>query len=110
MSLLKEYKREVARYIDRETDSIPPLPEHYLDRFEAAILREYQFRIESARANDEAMPTFPEVLILANIDNTWHDSACSVVGNWMGLIYQITHKDRRIPFMPGVDENNPLKL
>ena len=110
VSLLKEYKREVTRFINRETDSLPPLPEHYLGQFEAAVLREYRYRIESARASDAAMPAFPEALILPNIDNTWHDSACSVVGNWMGLIYQITHNDRRIPFMPGVDEHNPLKL
>jgi homoserine O-succinyltransferase len=110
VSLLKEYKREVARYINHETDLFAPLPEHYLGQFEAAILREYQYRVESARENGEEPPKFPEALILEKIDNTWHDSACSVVGNWMGLIYQITHKDRKIPFMEGVDEDNPLNL
>ena len=110
VSLLKEYKREVMRYVDRETDDYPPLPEHYLGEFEASVLREYRYRVEYARENAEELPKFPEALILGKIDNTWHDSACSVVGNWMGLIYQITHKDRKIPFMDGVDENNPLNL
>ena len=31
-----------------------------------------------------------------------------VVGNWMGIVYQLTHRDRRIPFMDGVDPENPL--
>jgi len=40
----------------------------------------------------------------------WHDTAVEVVGNWMGLIYQITHNDRHIPFMDGIDPDNPLDL
>jgi homoserine O-succinyltransferase len=32
------------------------------------------------------------------------------MGNWMGVIYQLTHSDRRLPFMPGVDPADPLRL
>jgi len=110
VSLLKEYKREIMLYVNGEVTTYPPLPEYYLGQFEAAILREYRYRIELAMAQGEAIPEFPEALILPKVDNTWHDSACSVVGNWMGLIYQITHQDRKIPFMAGVDEHNPLNL
>ncbi|MEK9784917.1 MAG: hypothetical protein VW546_02815, partial [Gammaproteobacteria bacterium] len=28
--------------------------------------------------------------------------------NWLGAIYQLTDRDRRRPFMPGVDPNDPL--
>jgi len=56
------------------------------------------------------LPEFPETLILSHLDNTWHDTACAVVGRWMGLVYQITHKDRDKPFMDGIDINNPLNL
>ena len=44
------------------------------------------------------------------LDNTWHDTAEAVVGNWMGAVYQVTHRDRRIPFMEGVDPDDPLGL
>ncbi|MCP4490127.1 MAG: homoserine O-succinyltransferase [Gammaproteobacteria bacterium] len=110
ISLLKEYKREVANYYAGESQEYPPLPEHYLGLFEASILREYASRVKLACEQKNEMPEFPEALILTLLNNTWHDTACSVVGNWMGLIYQITHKDRKIPFMQGVDADNPLNL
>ena len=110
ISLLKEYKREVNRYIDGEIDSYPPLPANYLGLFESAVFREFASRVKSDRQTGGKISEFPESLILPLLDNTWHDSACSVVGNWMGLIYQTTHKDRKIPFMDGIDANNPLRL
>jgi homoserine O-succinyltransferase len=55
-------------------------------------------------------PEFPESRIATMLDNTWHDSAEGVVGNWMGLIYRVTHNDRRVPFMAGVDPADPLRL
>lgn len=110
VSLLKEYKREINNYIEDRSLAYPPLPENYFATFESAILREYQYRLKIALSRDDDIPEFPESLIVQQIDNTWHDTASSVVGNWIGLIYQITHSDRKIPFMESVDINNPLKL
>ena len=56
------------------------------------------------------MPIFPEEIILPRVQNTWHDSGLAVIGNWMGLVYQITHTDRKLPFMDGLDSQNPLDL
>ena len=110
VSLLKEYKREVRLYADDKSAIYPPLPDNYLGEFESAVLREYQYKIAQSRLRGDAIPEFPESLISKQINNTWHDTACSVVGNWMGLIYRITHLDRKIPFMEIVDANNPLKI
>ena len=74
------------------------------------MLREYRLRIERARAAGKSLPEFPEKLLLANISNTWQDTASAVVGKWMGLVYQLTNVDRRKPFMDGVDPANPLDL
>ena len=52
----------------------------------------------------------PESRVATSLDNTWHDTAEGVVGNWMGCIYQVTNSDRRLPFMPGVDPDDPLGL
>lgn len=110
VSLLKEYKREIENYVNGQSDQYPPLPDNYFGKFESAILREYQYRLDEALSRGEQIPEFPESLVLRQIDNTWHDTACSVVGNWMGLIYQITHKNRKIPFMESIDIDNPLSL
>lgn len=110
ISLLKEYKREVTRYISGELMTYPPLPTGYFGVFESALLREYESRVKFAFSNRSDVPDFPESLVLSKLNNTWHDTASAVVGNWMGLIYQVTHKDRTKPFMEGVDIENPLGL
>jgi homoserine O-succinyltransferase len=110
VSLLKEYKREVMRYARGETDTYPPLPERYVREREQALLREYRLRLEAALASGHESPDFPEGLVGGRLDNTWHDTAEAVVGNWMGLVYQVTHRDRAKPFMDGVDPDDPLGL
>ena len=48
--------------------------------------------------------------MIEDLNNTWHDTAGEVVGNWVGLVYQLTHSDRKKLYMDGVDINNPLAL
>ncbi|VAW61622.1 Homoserine O-succinyltransferase [hydrothermal vent metagenome] len=110
ISLLKEFKREVLLYIDGQRTDYPPFPEYYFALKTAAILREYKSRLLRALQQNSEMPDFPEKLITNDLDNTWHDTAGEVVGNWVGLTYQLTHSDREKPFMDGVDKNNPLGL
>ncbi len=101
ISLLKEYKREVILYRTGARSDYPPFPEHYLNPQARAILNEYAYQNK---------PDFPEKLLAKTIKNTWHDTAEAVIGNWVGLIYQITHPNRHIPYMDGIDPLNPLNL
>lgn len=110
ISLLKEYKREVMLYANRKRDDYPPFPANYFHTREKAVLNEYRGQIEAALADGSELPEFPERLIEGRLDNTWHDTAEAVVGNWMGLVYQITHRDRRLPFMQGINPDDPLGL
>ena len=110
ISLLKEFKREVNRFIAGELRDFPPFPDNYLGVFELAILKEYRFNLCKAIESNSDLPEFPEAIIQQHLDNSWCDTADAVVGNWLGLIYQITHKDRNKPFMDGIDLNNPLGL
>jgi homoserine O-succinyltransferase len=110
ISLLKEYKREVMLYAAGKRATYPPFPHDYFHTREQAVLHEYRGKLEAALAAGQALPEFPEALVAQRLDNTWHDTAEAVVGNWMGAVYQVTHRDRRIPFMEGVDPNDPLGL
>ncbi|HXH02064.1 MAG TPA: homoserine O-succinyltransferase [Candidatus Competibacteraceae bacterium] len=108
-SLLKEYKREVLRYFSGELENYPPHPEHYFPEPAMTLLEEYRERAMERR--DPALAAqFPEEQVLPWIDNTWGDSGKILVNNWLGLVYQVTHRDRRIPFMDGVDPRDPLGL
>jgi len=110
VSLLKEYKREVLLWAGAQHREYPPFPENYLGRRAQALLHEYRLHLNEARKANAELPPFPEAELISNLDNTWHDTAEAVVGNWMGLVYQVTHSDRRIPFMEGVDPTDPLGL
>lgn len=105
-SLLKEYRREVMNFVDRKRPDYPPFPEHYFNEQAQEIAAEYKNIVQDGGV----VPEFPEQQILDMLDNTWADSARSAIGAWVGLVYQVTHVDRKKPFMDGVDPNNPLGL
>ncbi|WP_139557326.1 homoserine O-succinyltransferase MetA [Methylotetracoccus oryzae] len=110
ISLLKEYKREIARYVQGEREDYPPFPEHYFNLEVAGVLNEYGRHLRSAKRAGRTIPDFPEAYVVSHLDNTWRDSAGALFNNWLGRIYQVTDKNRRVPFMPNVDPDNPLGL
>ncbi len=110
ISLLKEYKREVNRFAAGERPDYPPFPQGYFTVQSQAILDEHADRLHAALAVGTEPPALPEDHIVFRLDNTWHDTAEGVMGNWVGLIYQITHSDRKLPFMDHVDPTDPLGL
>lgn len=109
-SLLKEYKREVTRYLDGELQEPPPHPANYFSQEAVRIDEAYLMEAMRARQNGEPLPPFPEWQLEPHLDNTWGDTGKALFNNWLGLIYQLTDADRHIPFMPGVDPDDPLQL
>ncbi len=108
-SLLKEYKREVMRYLAGELIAYPPEPENYFDGSARPLLDDFRNRAERQRA-PELIAEFPENALLHHADNTWGDTGKTVFNNWLGLVYQLTHQDRRVPFMESIDPDDPLGL
>ena len=106
ISLLKEYKREVNLFLQNKRD-YPCFPKNYLSEQAKAILSEFKQKLLDKKM---FISDFPEQILLASLDNTWRDSAIQVMNNWLGCVYQVTHKKLNKPFMSGVDKNNPLNL
>jgi homoserine O-succinyltransferase/O-acetyltransferase len=109
-SLLKEYKREVARFLAGEIDAPPPHPEHYFSPESAAIADAHLERARAALARGDPLPDFPEAAFDPHLDNTWGDTGRALFNNWLGLVYQLTGVERHEPFMSGVDPADPLGL
>jgi homoserine O-succinyltransferase/O-acetyltransferase len=103
ISLLKEYKREVALYLAGKREDYPPFPEYYFSDEAAEVLERF-------KESGQGMEFFPEAELIALVANTWVDTGKSIVNNWLGLIYQITHATRKIPLMEGLDPDNPLGI
>lgn len=110
-SLLKEFKREVLRFAAGERPTYPPFPENYLSEQSQRLGREME-KCVRRKKNEGAVfqsEEFPEAELEAELHNTWGDSGKAVFNNWLGLVYQLTHLDRKQPFLPGIDPNNPLQ-
>jgi homoserine O-succinyltransferase len=109
-SLLKEYKREVLRYLSGELDAPPPFPDHYFSEQAAGVVERFLEQAELAQTQGRDLPGFLEEELEGLLDNTWGDTAKAMVNNWLGLVYQLTNLDRTRQFMEGVDPHDPLCL
>ncbi|WP_336249919.1 homoserine O-succinyltransferase MetA [Stomatohabitans albus] len=107
-SLLKEFKRDLTLWAQGVPAGLPPFPEHYLSPEAKTILGEYMDAVINARRNGEPIPIFPESQITETLHNSWADSARSLFANWIGLVYQLTNVERGVPWMDGVDPDNPF--
>mgnify|MGYP002622290876 CR=1 FL=1 len=110
VSLLKEYKRELLRFLDGEIDAPPPQPEHYFREDPSPIVDRFLEQSQIAASIGETRPEFPDVLLEPLVDNTWGDTGKAIVNNWLGLVYRLTNLDRQKQFMDGVDAGDPLGL
>lgn len=110
ISLLKEYKRDLFLYANGEQEKEPPFPENYFSPLAKAILSEHKSQLLAAVNQGSPAPVFPEKQIMSLLDNTWHDTAESVVGNWMGCVYQLTNQDRHKRFMDHINPDDPLGI
>lgn len=110
VSLLKEYKREVTRYLDGTRDTYPAYPDNYLYDDAREVLSAYKKQVERARGDYSRLAPFPDEELDRLVDNTWSDTGKAIVNNWLGLIYQVADRERGRVFMDGVDPLDPLGL
>lgn len=109
-SLLKEYKREVKRFLGGEREDYPPNPEHYFNADAACIADNYQHMAISTQHQGKRPPLLPEEKIEMHLDNTWVDTSEALFNNWLGLVNKITNIDRKVPFITGVNPDDPLDI
>lgn len=109
-SLLKEYKREVNRYLAGELSSPPPVPEFYFSAEAETLAQELVVQAKQAQTDGKPFAGFEEERLEAMLDNTWGDTAKALVSNWLGLVYQVTNLDRKQQFMEDVDPDDPLGM
>ena len=100
-SLLKEYRRDLGHYQQGVQPQPPQPPEHYLTPAGQHILRDYL-------ASGRPISDFPEDRLAEEIEVTWRDTAKALFANWLGLVYQLTHKERHLQYMDGIDPADPL--
>ncbi|MFQ5635548.1 MAG: homoserine O-succinyltransferase [Gammaproteobacteria bacterium] len=83
ISLLKEYKREVQRFLTGSRRTYPPFPEHYLDANARRRLDAYQRQVTESDFAQETIPRFPEDELAASCRNSWREAGMRIYRNWL---------------------------
>ena len=88
-ALLREYRRDVGRYLSGERQNYPDMPSNYFD--EAAVAAANEFRKLAVKKRDPALlERFPFTGSGDAMAHTWSDAAVQLYSNWLSLL-----EDRR---------------
>jgi homoserine O-succinyltransferase len=81
-TLLREYRRDAARYLRGESDSYPRIPAGYFNLATAEALE--SLRVEALeRRNEQLLERVSAVLENPEIENTWRTTAAVIYRNWL---------------------------
>jgi homoserine O-succinyltransferase len=81
-TLLKEYRRDVKRFLRRERETYPSMPHGYFGSGASRLLVDFREQA-SADRREEILAGFPEALVAASLQNSWQTSASIVYKNWL---------------------------
>lgn len=95
VSLLLEYRRDIRRFLARQRDLYPSMPEGYFDESTADALKALRARVLSDR-REEHFAAFPP----AAVHCSWRAQAVQLYRNWLSYLSEqkatrLAHKRRR---------------
>lgn len=84
-SLLREYRRDIGRFLRRERDDYPAAPQNYLDTEAAKLAEAFRERAMAERHSD-MIKTFPMRALEAGLErgpgSGWRAAAAAIYANW----------------------------
>lgn len=95
-TLLKEFRRDIRRFLTRERETYPSMPNGYFDSEACRLLNEFRKNAESHR-QEELMDVFPENAIGDTLQNTWNSSAMTIYRNWLNFMMSKRAAISRVP-------------
>src|SRR6266850_3044575 len=93
-TLMLEYRRDIRRFLLRERDSYPAMPQGYFDDATVEALTALRERALVDRRED-VLADFPTARAAGTVTNTWRTTATRVYRNW--LVYLSAEKARALP-------------
>ena len=91
-ALLREYRRDVTRFLTGERDTYPDMPRFYFGPEEAAAFAEFRLRALENPTSD-LLPDFPVGGIETTLKHSWRAPAIALYANWVGYLSE--RKSRR---------------
>lgn len=84
-TLLKEYRRDIKRFLRMERETYPSMPKGYFDAASARLVTEFRDVVLSDR-REELIEGFPEACVAGKLHRTWQSSATTVYRNWLRYV------------------------
>jgi len=88
-TLLREYRRDVGRFLRREREHFPAAPQGYFNKAGMALVESFQARAVQER-RESLISEFPMGALQNGLENTWRQPANRIYGNWVEYL-----KDRK---------------
>ncbi|HXW80181.1 MAG TPA: homoserine O-succinyltransferase [Acidimicrobiales bacterium] len=92
LTLLREYRRDVRRYLSGAQAKYPSVPQGYLDNEGLALLRDFEGAARRERRDPSLIGSFPFELAAAHITARWHQAAAAMFKNWLRSVRHMAHE------------------
>jgi homoserine O-succinyltransferase len=118
-TLLKEYRRDVKRFLRNERETYPNMPKGYFDEHSAKLLAGFGDSAIAARENcedkrceepqekeleEKIMAGFPDSCVASSLRKTWQRSASGICKNWLQYV---TSKKSEVSAFPAAAVYHP---
>jgi homoserine O-succinyltransferase len=97
-TLLREYRRDIGRFLRGERDSYPDAPQDYFDTEAAAWAEAFRERAIAER-HGELIKNFPMRVLEAGLAGGWHSAAGAIYANWFEYL-KGRKAEQRSPLQP----------
>ncbi|MGH6672752.1 MAG: homoserine O-succinyltransferase MetA [Xanthobacteraceae bacterium] len=97
-TLLREYRRDIGRFLRRERERYPKVPRGYFDEKAKAVIDAFGKRALAERHPD-VLKNFPLRRLEAGLAGGWRASAVAIYENWLDYL-KGRKAERRSPLVP----------
>ena len=87
LSLAREYRRDVERYLNGTKDDYPEMPENYFDAAAAIEFQKFRKHAQKLRA-PSLMESFPDIYLRPDLSMKMEKSAAAIFAFWLEQILQ----------------------
>ncbi len=85
-SLLREYRRDLVRFLRGERKVLPAIPVGYVDDESHRLLESFEAQVLARPTDPELISHFPLEPVAQRLVNTWQLSGARLYANWLRLI------------------------
>ena len=84
-TLLKEYRRDIKRFLRGERETYPTMPRGYFGQEATSLLNAFR-EIAMVNRRDDLMASFPDGSLDCTLKNSWQTFALSLYANWVSYL------------------------